>query len=179
MWELVEIIVQWFKHKKWPLPLLLIIILIVLTFVWSALSLKKEPPQVSIPAPESRSIPAPEIAVPEPNSLHKHPEKEVPKQHIVRENKNHDHQKEEIQGGNVEHFKNSLTDHLKIEGLDPQVADKIFKHIRAQLEIENSQYELADSVRAVMPDLGDEEVYRVRDLISNVMAESFETNQNR
>ena len=173
MWELVESIVYLCKSKKWPLPLFIVVILILLTFAWSFLSVQKSQ---ELPPPIVQSVEIPVAITPPPSvpvvraqapikkhapKIQEEPEVSFPLDDAPVQ-----------QTGNVQHFRETLIDRLKVEGLDPLVADKIFKHIRSQLDIKDPNYELADSIRAVMPDLSDGEVYQMRDLVSRIMTES-------
>lgn len=182
-WEMVEGIVAWFKHKRWPLPLFVVVILIVLSFMWGAYDPSEVVKERSIhpvvitesPVTDPSPTPSPTFKVVHnpPQKAKSHMESKPDKNTFIRKQDEEDSQDRHIEQGNISHFKDSLTDALKVEGLDPSVSDKIFKHMRAQLDETNTGgYEIADSVRAVMPDASDEEVYRITDLISNTATES-------
>jgi hypothetical protein len=160
MWELVEMIVYYFKYKKWPLPLFLVFILIIIAFAISI-------PRQSLIAPVSQM---PQEVIDNKNDSNK-PTQEPP----VRK-KNNEHQQDVSEKiGNISHFKNLLTDTLKVEGLDLSVSQKIFHHMRKQLSQEkgSTPYELADSVRAALPEASEEEINRIRDLVSEAATQSL------
>jgi hypothetical protein len=171
MWELVESIIYFFKYKKWPLPFFIVVILIIISFIWSAYDPAEKVKQESI-TPAS-------IGVKEQENFptYSYPQKD-PKpnlngkaEHKSREDKPVEKEQQE---GNITHFKDSLIDALKVEGLDPTIAEKIFTHMRAQLgRKEGSLYDVEESIRiALGPDADDLEVDRIRELVSQVADES-------
>lgn len=169
MWELVESIIMYSRHKKWPLPLFIVFLLIITTFAWSTVDpsqvaeQRSTHPKIAItPLPSPTPKPSPQIRTKKIKEVVKITTKEVPVPTPV-------------PTGNVTHFQYALLDALKVEGLNSEVAEKIFSHMRAALDKPvGTYYELADSVRAAMPDASDEEVYRIRDIVSNTATESSE-----
>jgi hypothetical protein len=168
MWELIEGLVYYLNSKKKRLPLFIVFLLIILAFAWSTIDPSKKVESVIPPVavellPKQHTEPKKSKAKPDHN-LNK-----------VDQEYNQPHDEKEIkQKGNVSHFKDSLTDTLKVEGLDPRVSEKIFSHMREQIgRSENLHpYDLEESIRIALPDADDAEVYRIKDLVSKAATES-------
>lgn len=168
--------VYWFKYKHWRLPLFFVVLLILLCFFISIYPSFLEKEQNRIAPTTSFSTPSPVASAPavgphEPT----HPIDRQKENRNKEKKKSHPEIKEKPKEiGNVSHFRDALTDRLKIEGMDSQIGDQIFHHIRAQLG-RTSFYDVEESVRAVLPDLSDQDVYKMRELILQVADESFKT----
>jgi hypothetical protein len=170
MWELVQCIVYFFRYKKRPLPLFVVIILIALTFAFSMYEPTKQEvkPQPSPPSADTRDTAVTQATI----EYTDHSTAYTPDQDTAH-SKNENEPEPLHEQGNVSHFRDSLTDRLKVEGLHESVSEKIFDHMRKQNQELTHGYELSDSVRAAMPDASEEEIGRIRDIVSFQATESI------
>jgi hypothetical protein len=178
MWELTEGFFHFLRSRKIRLPLFVSLAIIGTVILLSYQgSIQKEP--LVIPTVEVSPLPT-LVEIPSKTKVHTPSQ---PKKIIEADNEQNNRiegpqSPEPARSGNVFHFQDSLTDSLKVEGLDREISQQIFKHMRSQLnQDENVHYEIADSVRAVLPEASDEEVYRIAELVSNTATESFESSQ--
>lgn len=172
---LTEGFIRYCHLKGVRLPLLIVIVIIGLSFWWATVDPSQkqkerlENPPVQSSLSITQEVPANRI---QKKVGYKNPSRPINDLYAY-DNDHHDTMPNPV--SNVSHFNHALTDALKVEGLDNQVSERIFKHIRSQLDFDSTKpYHLSDSVRAVLPDLDEPEVQYLASLISKVAAESFE-----
>lgn len=180
MWEMVETFIYYWRSKKWPLPLAISLVLIagvVGLSLWQE-KMNIERAGVIEWAPErveARVQPSPLITSEKPFTAIKPEQKVNEKKHRSEtEQIDQENNQNNYEPGNVSHFKDSLTDTLKVEGLEPAIAAKIFKDMRDQLDKKGVNYDIESSIRYAIPDASDDEVYRIRELVLNTAEQSFE-----
>lgn len=176
---LLEGFVDYCQQKGIRLPFLLVILLIALSFMWGMID-PSEVTRKNLKSPPLSS--EPEIRHdPKPNPLN-HQTEDLKWQAPIQVDSHHtqDRPQDEHQRTSVSHFKDHLTESLKVEGLDEDTSNRIFRHIRSQLETDpNVPYQISDSVQAVVPDASLEEVEYLSNEISRIAQEAFEQGQRQ
>lgn len=175
MWEALEALFYWLQSRGKVLPTFIALLLVGLVIVLSYLAMTPRTPiekeievPVSIPAhPTSESTKGSQATwLPDCPSQLLTKEVSESTETLAKSSVALTH-------SSYTYFSDALEDRFQLEGMDPVLAKQLFHQIISDKPTEGDYYDLRTPIRKIFPDLSDQQIEELKELVLQVAEKSF------